>query len=179
MNPAFHRALPVKTFGRVMLDLFALIDQENDHVPITIRMQNFTLDALGFAAFGKTFLSRIKLHCMLINMDIYIGFDFQSLKGDPEEWTKTYNIVFASLANLFFNLIPPFLIKYISPKTVRATERFYKMLENLVDTRREEIRRGEKSHIPDNEKDLLTLMIEADMEAGTQVTSVELRVSFL
>jgi cytochrome P450 len=108
-----------------------------------------------------------------------IGFDFQSLKGDPEEWTKTYNIVFASLANLWFHLIPPFLIKLISPNTVRATEKFYKMLENLADNRRKEILRGEKSHIPDNEKDLLTLMIEADIEAGTQVTSVELRVSHL
>lgn len=52
MNPAFHRSMPVKTFGGVMPDLFALIDQESDNVPITIRMKSFTLDALGLAAFG-------------------------------------------------------------------------------------------------------------------------------
>jgi hypothetical protein len=57
MNPAFHRALPVKTFGRIMFDLFTLIDQENDNVPVNTRMQSFTLDALGFAAFGNMGLS--------------------------------------------------------------------------------------------------------------------------
>lgn len=53
MNPAFHRALPVQTFGRVMFDLFASIDEENENLPVATHMQNFTLDTLGLAAFGK------------------------------------------------------------------------------------------------------------------------------
>jgi hypothetical protein len=53
MNPAFHRSMPVKTFGGVIPNLFALIEKESDNVPITIRMQSFALDVLGLAAFGK------------------------------------------------------------------------------------------------------------------------------
>lgn len=52
MNPAFNRSMPVQTFGNVVPYLFALIDQESDNVPITIRMKSFTLDVLGLAAFG-------------------------------------------------------------------------------------------------------------------------------
>lgn len=53
MNPAFHRALPVKIFSGRMPIFFDLIDQDSDNVPIVARMRNFTLDALGLAAFGK------------------------------------------------------------------------------------------------------------------------------
>lgn len=53
MNPAFHRSMPVKTFGSVVKDLFAVIDKESDNVPISIRMKSMTLDILGLAAFGN------------------------------------------------------------------------------------------------------------------------------
>lgn len=54
MNPAFHRSMPVKTFGSVVQELFTIIDQESDSVPITLRMKSMTLDILGLAAFGNT-----------------------------------------------------------------------------------------------------------------------------
>lgn len=53
MNPAFHRSMPVKTFGSVVPHLFAAIEKEPDAFPITVRMKDFTLDVLGLAAFGK------------------------------------------------------------------------------------------------------------------------------
>lgn len=160
MNPAFHRSQPVKTFGNVMPDLFTLIDQDPDHVFITPRMKSFALDALGLSAFG---------------------FDFQSLKGDPEGWTSKYNIVVSTLFNPFVNVFAKFdfLIKYVSPerrRIIKATDEFSLMLSNLADKRRQEILDGKKKDIPDQEKDLLTLMIEADIREGIKTTTTELRV---
>lgn len=160
MNPAFQRSQPVRMFGNVMPDLFTLIDQDPEHVFITPRMKSFALDALGLSAFG---------------------FNFQSLKGDPEGWTSKYNIVVSALFNPFVNLFAKydFLIKYISPerrRVIKATDEFNLMLSDLADKRRQEILDGETKDIPDHEKDLLTLMIEADIREGIKTTTTELRV---
>ncbi|CEP15817.1 hypothetical protein [Parasitella parasitica] len=159
MNPAFHRSQPVKTFGNVMPDLFALIDQDPERVFITPKMKSFALDALGLSAFG---------------------FDFQSLKGDPEGWTRKYNVVISTLFNPFVNIFASldFLVKYISPerrRVIKATDEFNSMLGELADKRRQEILDGEKKNIPENEKDLLTLMIEADIRDNIKTTTTELR----
>lgn len=144
-----------------MPDLFTLIDQDPEHVFIAPRMKSFALDALGLSAFG---------------------FDFQSLKGDPEGWTSKYNTVISTLFNPFINLFAKydFLIKYISPerrRVIKATDEFNVMLSNLADKRRQEILNGEKKDMAENEKDLLTLMIEADIREGVETTTTELRVS--
>lgn len=159
MNPAFNRSMPVKTFGSVVPHLFALIDQESENVPITTRMKSFTLDVLGLAAFG---------------------FDFQSLKGDPEGWTKTYNIFIVTLFNPWTSIFSKldFLVKYFSAERRRidaATDKFNSMIDDLTDKRRQDIINGLKNEIPENEKDLLTLMIEADMREGGNTSTEELR----
>ncbi|CAO0796784.1 unnamed protein product [Mucor circinelloides] len=161
MNPAFLRASPVKTFSNVVHNLISVIESESDAVPIANRMKAFTLDALGLSAFG---------------------FDFQSLKGDPEGWTETYNIVITSLFNPYVNIFAKvdFLMKYISPerrRINRATARFNNMLQSLADKRRQDIMNGDTKDVPEHEKDLLTLMIEADIRDGSETTSTELRVS--
>lgn len=53
MNPAFHRSLPIKTMASVVNTLFSVIDNSDGPVLITSAMQNFTLDVLGLAIFGK------------------------------------------------------------------------------------------------------------------------------
>lgn len=53
MNPAFHRSLPIKTMVSVLNTLVSVIDKSDGPVPITSAMQNFTLDVLGLAIFGK------------------------------------------------------------------------------------------------------------------------------
>ena len=57
MNPDFHRSQPVKTFGGVMPYLFAAIDENSEHAPITKHIKAFTLDSLGLAVFGKLYRS--------------------------------------------------------------------------------------------------------------------------
>lgn len=106
------------------------------------------------------------------------------MKGDPEGWTKTYNVVVSSLFNPWLNIFAKldYLLKYISPerrRVMRATTRFNGMLDDLTNKKRQEILQKANSNIPESEKDLLTLMIEADMRDNNGDTSnEELRVDF-
>jgi cytochrome P450 len=68
-----------------------------------------------------------------------------------------------------------FLTQYISPsrrRSMAATAKFNGMIEDLITRKRDEIRSNKAEDIPDNEKDLLRLMIEAD-DRGEGFTSVE------
>ncbi|KAI8994753.1 cytochrome P450 [Pilobolus umbonatus] len=160
MNPAFHRSMPAKTFGSIVPNLFSLIDKQNgDNVPVTKWIKGLTLDILGITTFG---------------------FDFQSLEGDPEGWTSTYDKVIDSLFDPWMNIFArfDFITRRISTKrreSEYALHRFNKMLDGLIDKRRTEILDGLKSDVPDNEKDLLTLILEADIEHRGLTSTEEIR----
>ncbi len=181
MNPAFHRSMPVKTFGSVVKELFTVIDKENDNVPISIRMKSMTLDVLGLAAFGNFLtLEFLVFRCT----DYFISdFNFKSLRGDPEGWTATYNQVIKGLFNPWVNIFAKvdFLMRFISPerrRIDRATKKFTSMLDDLANKKRQDILAGVNSDVPENEKDLLTLMIEADIRDNKgSISNKELRVS--
>lgn len=111
----------------------------------------------------------------------FIGFDFQSLKGDPEGWTRKYNEIIGALFDPWINVFAKIdhLMPYISPKRrrqMKATKEFIAMVDQLADKRRQEILNGDKKHLEESEKDLLTLMIEADISQGLGTTTTELRV---
>lgn len=50
-------------------------------------------------------------------------------------------------------------------------------MEDLANEKRQKILNGDMKNISDQEKDLLTMMIEADIEEGTETTTKQLRVS--
>ncbi|KAI8385815.1 cytochrome P450 [Blakeslea trispora] len=159
MNPAFHRSMPINTFGNVMSRLFQRIDEQPQDFPVTLRMRDFTLDALGLAAFD---------------------FDFKALLDDPEGWTSNYDLIMGDLFNpwvFVFNKID-FIIQTILPsrrRSLNAVIKFNKMVGDMTEKRRQEILNGEKKDIPDSEKDLLTLLIEADLQEGNTATNDVLR----
>jgi cytochrome P450 len=104
------------------------------------------------------------------------------MTGDPDGWTKAYDIIIGSLFDPWVNVFSKvdFLVQYISAKrrkVIKATAEFNSMIDELAKKRRQEILSGERSDIPDNEKDLLTLMIEADLREGTKTSTLELRVT--
>lgn len=75
-----------------------------------------------------------------------------------------------------------FILKYTSAKfieTQAATARLVSMMEDLANEKRQKILNGDMKNISDQEKDLLTMMIEADIEEGTETTTKQLRVSSL
>lgn len=110
-----------------------------------------------------------------------LGFDFESLRGDPQRWADTYHVVMSNIFNPLSSLFIKFsfIWKRISTKFVQtqeATDRLLSMMENLADEKRRQILNGEMKNLADSEKDLLTMMIEADIEEGTKTTTTQLRV---
>lgn len=53
MNPAFHRALPVQTFGFLSERTFDYLEDNGlDNVEVINLCERMTLDAIGLAGFG-------------------------------------------------------------------------------------------------------------------------------
>lgn len=113
-----------------------------------------------------------------------VDFNFQSLGGDPEGWTATYNQVIKGLFNPWSSVFAKFdfLIRYVSAERRRAdaaTKKFCNMLDELANKKRKDILAGVNTGVAESEKDLLTLMIEADLRDNKEetISNLELRVS--
>ncbi|CAO3661351.1 unnamed protein product [Rhizopus stolonifer] len=159
MNPIFHRLMPTKTMASVIPTLFSVIEKGDGRVPITTAMKDFTLDILGLTIFD---------------------FDFQTLNGDPENWASTYNVVTDSLFDPFSSVLTYFeqLLIYVYPKRRRSAEAVIKLnkkFDQLTEQKRANIRNGIFSQKPDNEKDLLTLMLEGEKDGQALISDEELR----
>ncbi|ORZ22410.1 cytochrome P450 [Absidia repens] len=159
MNPAFHRAMPVQMFGRLMLKGFKNIEKQDYQVPILDFFQRLTLDALGIAGFG---------------------FDFHSV-DDPESiWTKTYENVRLGLRSPFSFLFPSmdWLLKYIIPgrkELDKSVDKLNALLMSMAQERRLQVRASIDDNVPDSEKDLLTLMLEAELRGEGTASDEQLR----
>ncbi|KAG1140684.1 hypothetical protein G6F37_011545 [Rhizopus arrhizus] len=159
MNPVFHRSMPIKTVASLVPLLFLAIEEANGRISINPRMKDFTLDALGLTIFD---------------------FDFKALQGDPDHWTSTYRLVMQSIfdpiSNVFCALEP--LLVYVYPKRRRSADAVVKLnakFDRIISKKREELQNGIFSNKPDNEKDLVTLMLEAGMQEDISITNEELR----
>ncbi|KAL4211876.1 cytochrome P450 [Rhizopus microsporus] len=146
MNPAFHRSMPVNTIAGVVPTLIAVIDKYEGKVPVTSIMQVFTLDVLGLAIFKK--------------------------------WRAEYKLVMGTLfdpvTNVFTGL--DFLLRYVCPKRIRgakAVNNLNKLFDQLVKEKRLEVQNGVHVNKPQDEKDLLTLMLEAKQRGEAMTTDME------
>lgn len=162
MNPAFRRAMPISIFGNLMFKVFENI-KENEPVVAIGLMQAFTLDALGRAAFS---------------------FDFHALDDQHNDWVESYEMIRQGLRNPVNAVLARynFITKYLIPgraKQKAATHKLNSLLLDMAGRKRAELEKHpELRELPDSEKDLLTLMVEANMESGDDPTSAELlRVS--
>ncbi|CAO3680910.1 unnamed protein product [Rhizopus stolonifer] len=155
MNPAFHRSMPVKTMASVIPTLFSYIEQENGTILISPTMKNFTLDLLGLSIFG---------------------FEFKAMTGDPENWTSTYKLVNKGLFDPLLNVMGSFsfLLAFFSEKRrqLDAVTKLNNKLTQLAEKKRKEVQEDFQSGKPEHEKDLVTLMLEAE-QRGEGITSDE------
>ncbi|CAO3680930.1 unnamed protein product [Rhizopus stolonifer] len=159
MNPAFYRTPPLKVMESVVLALFSNIEAEGDNFPVTKRLHDFTLDVLGLAIFD---------------------FNFNALQGDPEGWTKTYNLVIETLLDPLFNVFPALdsVMRHIYPKRIKGIEAVIKLnakFDELARKKRIEIQKGVYANVPDSQKDVLTLMLESEQKGESMKTDEELR----
>ncbi|KAG2219787.1 hypothetical protein INT45_008878 [Circinella minor] len=160
-NPAFHRALPVKVFGNLTQTMFKVIDE--GPVDVTDLFTRLTLDAIGTAGFG---------------------FNFNALIDEHNEWVNGYNQVKEGMIKPIYILFPILDTKLLHwfPKRQEAHQsltNFLSMLDKIILHKRQIIqeRRNKQMEGDNNEKDLLTLMIESEMneEDGAIMSDEELK----
>jgi cytochrome P450 len=177
MNPVFHRSMPVKMMSSVLLTLFSVIEKKDGTIPIAEAMKHFTLDVLGYTIFGKVLNYNVSIY----RFNIYIiDFDFKALNGDPDDWTKTYHLVNEALADPILNVFPSMgaLLLVVSPakrRRMAAIDKLNRKLDEMAQKKRREIQKGSYSNRPDSEKDLLTLMLEAENNGEGLLSDTELR----
>ncbi|KAI8891346.1 cytochrome P450 [Backusella circina FSU 941] len=161
-NPAFARSLPVKLFGKVTLSLFEKMDTlDQEPIDWSNLTRAWALDALGMAS---------------------LDFDFGATKDENSEWVQIYRRVDSALQNPLYFFFPSLDSKYLwmFPKRQKEhvfLDRFIGMLDDIIEKRRSGVKMGQ-THNPfldENEKDLLTLMLESEMEGNGKMTNEELR----
>ncbi|CEP08816.1 hypothetical protein [Parasitella parasitica] len=159
-NPAFHRAQPIQLFGRMTQELFIKMESLGKTIDIPNLMQRWTLDIIGKAGFG---------------------FDFNAVKDDNSAWVKTYDIISDGMQDplyFFFPILDQALL-WLSPKRQAVHEemrRFANMLSEVIKKKRQDIESGvQNDNLPENEKDVLTLLIESEQRGEGALTDEELR----
>ncbi|KAI8877202.1 cytochrome P450 [Backusella circina FSU 941] len=161
VNPAFRRSMPVHLFGRLTQDLFQAMEMMESTVDWSDLMQRWTLDAIGLAGFG---------------------FDFHAIKDKKSEWVCIYeSVVHGMLDPLYFMF--PFLDRYflwMNPGRqvlFKNMEKFNGMLSTMVEGKRASVKSGQvhNENLEENEKDLLTLLIEGEAKGDGSLTDEELK----
>ncbi|KAI8887606.1 cytochrome P450 [Backusella circina FSU 941] len=161
-NPAFHRSMPVQLFGHLTATLFSEMEKLNtQRINISDLVERFTLDAIGKAGFD---------------------FDFNALADRNNYWVTTYHAVMQGIFSPGYAIFP-FIEKYflwLFPKRKEVHEnlnQFLHMVDTIIDEKRKKIQEGKNSNdvLEENEKDLLTLMLENEMKGDDSMTNEELK----
>ncbi|KAF7721363.1 cytochrome P450-dit2 [Apophysomyces ossiformis] len=155
MSPVFHRSMPVQLFGDLMTKVFRNIDGGNGTVAVPGLMKSLALDIVGLSAFG---------------------FDFGALDGDKSEWLSTYELIREGFRTPLPWLFPK-LDKYVhlfSPKRrkiIEAVDKLNGLLYKMAEQKREELKQNKAlQEKEEHEKDLLTLLLEAEKREEGEVT---------
>ncbi|KAF7726767.1 cytochrome P450-dit2 [Apophysomyces ossiformis] len=167
MSPVFHRSMPVQLFGNVMTKVFRNIDASDGTVAVPDLMQRLTLDVIGLSAFG---------------------FDFNALDEARSEWLTTYEVVREGIRSPIPLLIPR-LDKYVHyfssgrRRIMAAVDKLNGLLLDMAERKREQLIQNAMEQKEEHEKDLLTLLLEAERrgegEASNEFLRSNLAIFFL
>jgi len=120
----------------------------------------FTLDAIGLVGFG---------------------FEFNATNTPDGEWVKTYNDVAENIGDFKYLFFPTLDTTFLGlfperQKKHESLNKLNKLFDEIIEHKKSELAKG-TSKVEENEKDLLTLMIEAgNGDNGKEaLTSEELR----
>ncbi|KAJ2955884.1 hypothetical protein NQZ79_g8173 [Umbelopsis isabellina] len=137
------------------------IDDTEGPVALQPLLQRFTLDAIGLVGFG---------------------FEFNSIETPDGEWVNAYNDVANGIMDFRFLLFPSLDTTFVGlfPERQKKHNNLKKLNELFatVISHKKRVLSTDQSAGEENEKDLLTLMIEAGKNEGDGVeplTDVELR----
>ncbi|KAI9008847.1 cytochrome P450 [Phycomyces nitens] len=148
INPAFHHSVPVSFFGFYTQRVIQFVDESNGQVNVTDLMGRLTLDVLGKTGFG---------------------FDFHATDDPNNEWVKIYENITIALYKPVWLLVPILERKFLwmfpeRQKAHRDLDKFLSMLDTIIDKKHKDLKETKDSNVANNEKDLLTLMIEGAAE---------------
>ncbi|KAI8886510.1 cytochrome P450 [Backusella circina FSU 941] len=160
-SPAFRRSMPVKLFGKQTVKLFQAMDKLDETVDWADLAQRFTLDIIGLAGFG---------------------YDFDATLNKNSEYNHYFEIVKNGIANPLYYIFPA-LDKYflwMFPKRKHAHKclhKFLQLVDKVIAEKRDLLKSGKlfNEFLDENEKDILTLMIEAEQTGEGIMTETELR----
>jgi cytochrome P450 len=122
---------------------------------------SFTLDAIGLAAFD---------------------YDFEALDNPNNEKVENYNVIMNGIRNPLFFLFPLvekyFLWAFPKRRALhREMDKLDKLFYSIIENKRQTLA-SQKGSVEDAEKDLLTLMLEANEDSEDpehQLSDLELR----
>lgn len=117
---------------------------------------------------------------------IHLGFDFECVSVVDNKWLKGYDNIRDNFSDLFFILFQIFddELKWMFPHRVSAhkdLDRLLANIDNVIAERKAEMASNaiNPSKVPDAEKDILTLMLEAGQQGEGKLSDLELRVCIL
>lgn len=114
---------------------------------------------------------------------MYVDFDFNALGDKNNKWVHYYDSVKEGMSHPFFIFFPAFDTKYLGlfKKRQEVHDNLTKFLENIdhiIDEKRKIVHQ-KKNTTSDENKDLLTLMIESELnDSSEKMSNEELRVKF-
>ncbi|ORX59605.1 cytochrome P-450 cyp509A1 [Hesseltinella vesiculosa] len=159
-NRAFKGSLPLALFGELTQNMFAAMDGlDNSRIDVLDLFERLTLDTIGRSGFD---------------------FDFHALDQRDNEWVERYNAIKVGILDPFFLIFSVFdttLLNWFPKRRAvhqKLTE-FLGMLDAIIEQRRTELEKGTNTAIKDEDKDLLTLMIESERTEGAGLSNEELR----
>ncbi|CAO3624124.1 unnamed protein product [Cunninghamella echinulata] len=161
VNPAFHKSLPVKLFGEKSREWIAMLDETQPDtftLDFNNEMERFTLDIIGEAGFG---------------------FKFNSVKNKNSPWRTVYDSIIQGHREPLHHMFPS-IEKYflwMLPRRKRIhdqTLEFLDMLQTVIDNKRQVLKNKNIDDIEENEKDLLTLMLEGELRGEGVLTDREI-----
>ncbi|KAI8070940.1 cytochrome P450 [Gongronella butleri] len=161
VNPAFHRSNPVKLFGDQAIGMFNMLDEK------------YPADA--FKVDAANLFERLTLDIIALSDFCY---DFGSIKDENSYWKTQYDKAMEASRRPLYLLFPKLdpWIGHLIPSRRRDfadVDAFTGMLSRMIDEKRAQLKER-ASDIDENEKDLLTLMIESEMRGEGELTKQEL-----
>ena len=121
----------------------------------------------------------VKLHAYIKLVD----FDFNAVQDKDSEWVSRYNTVMTSafeIPYIMFPILETWLLPFNSSRKYKHAEadKFLRMIDQIIIEKRKTLQnKSSASEKEDQEKDLLTMMIEAENSGEGVMTNEELRVS--
>ncbi|KAI9345055.1 cytochrome P450 [Pilaira anomala] len=158
-NPAFRRSVPIKLFGSLTQELFKSMETMDESVNFSDLMERWTLEVIGKAGFG---------------------FEFNAIHDRDSEWVTRYNKLSDALRDPLYFLFPVLDAKFrwLFPQRQKIHQEmklFSNMLNKIIQHKKEMIKNGVKNDVlEDNERDLLSLMIESGKEGNEALSDEEL-----